>query len=72
MTPYFSSVSDLLHMDGHGSFVWACYGITFVAIFLLIIFVKNERKSTISKLTRQSYAKGHRDRLTNKQRQQQL
>lgn len=63
MTPYFKTFSDFLAMGGHGFYVWLCYGITFAALFGLIIFAKNERKNTLKKLGRQQSG-----RLTNKQR----
>lgn len=34
---YFDSFSALLHMDGHGAFVWAAYGITLAVIVALVV-----------------------------------
>lgn len=43
----FSNFNDFLTMNGHGSFVWACYGITFLCIIFGIWYAKNERKKFI-------------------------
>lgn len=67
MTPYFSSFQDFVQMQGHGAFVWACYGISFFALLALIVYAKKERKATIDRLRRQAGAQS--TRLTNKQRQ---
>jgi len=29
---YFESVSAALHMDGHGTYVWAAYGVALIVI----------------------------------------
>ncbi|MFA9486098.1 heme exporter protein CcmD [Moraxella haemolytica] len=68
MTPYFSTFSDLIDMQGHGAFVWLCYGITFLSLVALIIYVISERKNTLIRLKRQSGSHQKNDRLTNKQR----
>ncbi|OOR89395.1 heme exporter protein CcmD [Moraxella caviae] len=65
MKPYFTNLSEFMHMGGHGSFVWVCYGITIAAIVAWVIFVRKERQATIAKLSRQN---GQSARLTNKQR----
>ncbi|MGP1571703.1 MAG: heme exporter protein CcmD [Moraxella sp.] len=67
MTVYFSSFSEFLNMGGHGPYVWSCYVITMIVLFLLILFTKSERKNVIEKLTHQSI---RQERLTNRQRQQ--
>ena len=54
-------------MVGHGPYVWSCYVITMIVLFLLILFTKSERKNVIEKLTHQSI---RQERLTNRQRQQ--
>ena len=53
MTVYFSSFSEFLNMGGHGPYVWSCYVITMIVLFLLILFTKSERKNVIEKLTHQ-------------------
>ncbi len=30
----FDSLDAFLHMDGHGLFIWAAYGITFIVLLL--------------------------------------
>lgn len=70
MTPYFSNVSDFIHMQGHGTFVWICYGISFLVIAFLIGHAMSERKAVIAKLHRQQQSKQKSERLTNKQRKE--
>lgn len=65
MTPYFNNLTDLITMNGHGVYVWLCYGITFACLLLLIGYIKRERKQAIVKLTGASTS-----RLTNKQRRE--
>jgi len=33
----FSSLNEFLWMDGHGPYVWACYGITFASLIFLVV-----------------------------------
>lgn len=33
----FDSLQDFLQMSGHGPYVWACYGITFVVLLYLVV-----------------------------------
>lgn len=33
----FPDVQSFLWMDGHGPFVWGCYGVTFAALALLLV-----------------------------------
>ncbi|MCL1624184.1 heme exporter protein CcmD [Moraxella sp. Tifton1] len=66
MTLYFSNLSEFIDMQGHGVFVWACYGITFVALIMLISFVLKERKATLKRLQQSNIKQS--SRLTNKQR----
>ena len=68
MTPYFSTFHDFLHMQGHGVFVWACYGITFISLIALIIYAIVERKNTKARLMQHMGSRQKIDRLTNKQR----
>ena len=34
---YFDSVQAIVQMDGHGSFVWAAYAITYVVLALILV-----------------------------------
>lgn len=63
---YYSTLSELMHMNGYGGYVWACYALVFGCFLWLIIHAKKERKSAIKKLTEQD----QRTKLTNKQRKQ--
>lgn len=33
----FESFADFMAMSGHGAFVWAAYGITFIALMYLLV-----------------------------------
>lgn len=33
----FDSLQDFFQMSGHGPYVWACYGITFVVLLYLVV-----------------------------------
>lgn len=56
----FETISDFIAMNGHGPFVWAAYGITFVALAFLLLspiaqkkaFLKKQRK--LQKLAQQN------------------
>lgn len=42
---YFENFTALIHMDGHGAFVWSAYAITFIVLTTLVIspMVKKRR-----------------------------
>ena len=44
---YFDSLAHLLHMDGHGSYVWSAYAIGLVVILYNIIVPLLQKKRTI-------------------------
>lgn len=48
MTFQFTSFSDFLVMSGHGIYVWSCYGITVLALVLLVIhpYIKRQQLRT--------------------------
>ncbi len=66
MTPYFQTVHDFIHMNGHGAYVWTCYALVFGAVLFMIWHAKKERIHTINKLKQLSM---QGKKLTNKQRQ---
>jgi len=41
---YFHDLHSLLHMDGHGGFVWAAYAITLVVLSLLLTLPLRRRR----------------------------
>jgi heme exporter protein D len=42
---YFESVSELMAMNGHGPYVWFCYGITALVLVGLIAEARRRRRS---------------------------
>lgn len=48
---YFENFNALMHMDGHGIFVWSAYAITFIVLLTLVVgpmmkkrrFIKQQR-----------------------------
>lgn len=45
---YFASFADLLHMAGHGVFVWASYGITFACLVLLTLYPLRRKQKLLA------------------------
>lgn len=42
---YFESVRELMAMNGHGPYVWFCYGITALVLVGLIAEARRRRRS---------------------------
>lgn len=61
----FNSFAELINMNGHGSYVWASYGITFVVIIGLILYSRGQRGSLLKQINTQQA------RQTQRQRQRQ-
>lgn len=49
----FESFADLLHMSGHGSYVWAAYLVTFCAVCLLIYIPHKLKRQIVAQVERQ-------------------
>lgn len=49
---YFDSLSDLIHMDGHGVYVWVSYGIFAIVFGLNIVAARVNRKQMIERTKR--------------------
>lgn len=49
---YFDSFSDLIAMDGHGPYVWACYSIALVVISFNVISPLLRKKQFIQEQAR--------------------
>lgn len=47
---YFDSLSAVLHMDGHGGFVWAAYAITLLVLVLLVVAPGRRQKKFLRRL----------------------
>ena len=43
----FDSLSALIHMEGHGSYVWTCYGVFFLLLGLLAWWTVLERRQVV-------------------------
>ena len=50
---YFDSLTHLLHMDGHGIYVWSAYAIGLVVIFYNIIVPVLQRRRIIQQIASQ-------------------
>ncbi|GAB1266249.1 hypothetical protein NBRC116493_34140 [Aurantivibrio infirmus] len=48
----FDSLQDFLAMGDHGFYVWLCYGVSFVVLFLLAMAPTIGKKRIIAKLKR--------------------
>ncbi len=71
-TMYFESLASLIHMDGHGVFVWAAYGIGVLIIAYNIISPLRARKRILSQVLRQVRSSRSRDRSLTANRRQSL
>ncbi len=47
---YFHDLDSLLHMDGHGAFVWAAYAITAVVLALMLVAPVRRRRQLLREL----------------------
>lgn len=50
MTPYFDSISDFMHMGGHGFYVWLCFFLVIGSVLVGVGYIKSERKRAIKQL----------------------
>jgi heme exporter protein D len=48
---YFDSLDALLHMDGHGVFVWAAYFITCTVVALLLLAPRRRQRRFLRQLS---------------------
>ncbi len=55
---YFSSLSDLFYMDGHGAYVWAVYAVAAVIIALLAISPLYRRRRFVREETQRLRREG--------------
>ncbi|OBX05340.1 hemagglutination activity protein [Gallibacterium genomosp. 3] len=53
MTPFFDSWSAFWQMGQHGFYVWLSYGISFVAILLLVITSHRGKKKILSEVNKE-------------------
>lgn len=53
MTFQFATISDFFAMGGYGFYVWLSYGITFLAMGLLIWQSKAETKKTLQRVKKE-------------------
>ena len=53
LTFQFESLADFAQMAGHGPYVWACYGITALALVYLVVAPIQKRKNLLKNLQRQ-------------------
>ncbi|QFU76087.1 heme exporter protein CcmD [Halioglobus maricola] len=44
---YFDNFAHVLHMDGHGVYVWAAYGITLAVIVLMLVLPRRRAKQQL-------------------------
>ncbi|PHQ26661.1 heme exporter protein CcmD [Marinobacter guineae] len=48
----FDSFSAFLVMEGHGPYVWACYGVFFVLMIAMMVWSVHRRKAAIESCRR--------------------
>lgn len=49
----FDSFSALMHMSGHGPYVWTCYGVFFLLLGILVFWSMRQRRDLKRRLRRQ-------------------
>ena len=47
---YFDNLQAILHMDGHGPFVWAAYGITFAILLTMLLLPRRRSRAHLRQL----------------------
>ncbi len=47
---YFDTLDAVLHMDGHGAFVWSAYLITAVVVTLLLVAPRRRQRRFLRQL----------------------
>ena len=47
---YFDSVQAIVQMDGHGSFVWAAYAITYVVLALILVAPRRRARGALRRI----------------------
>lgn len=53
MTFQFESFMEFMLMNGHGSYVWASYLITFIALLVLVLVPYRRQRQLLIRLKRQ-------------------
>lgn len=53
----FESVADFLAMGGYSFYVWLAYGLSFLAMAILIVKTINEKKQLFKQIKKQQQAK---------------
>ncbi len=48
---YFDSLGAILHMDGHGGFVWSAYLITIAVLALLLLAPRRRQRRFLRQLS---------------------
>lgn len=59
MTFQFNSIADFFAMGGYGFYVWLSYGITFVAVGILIWQSKREIRQTLRQVKKSQLREAH-------------
>lgn len=57
----FESFADFMTMSGHGPYVWACYGITFLIVSYLLVSPVRQKAALKRQLQRQYAQQAARD-----------
>jgi heme exporter protein D len=55
---YFQSLDAILHMDGHGAFVWSAYLISAVVILFILVSPGRRRRRFLKQLAGEAKRQG--------------
>ena len=47
---YFDSMQAMLHMDGHGAFVWSAYAITAIVLVLILVVPRRRARGALRRI----------------------
>ncbi|MFZ5755950.1 MAG: heme exporter protein CcmD [Pseudomonadota bacterium] len=56
----FENMDQLLHMNGHGAYVWASYGVAVLALIALVVMPVLRQKKLLADIARQARRDGAR------------
>lgn len=58
----FDNFAQFIQMNGHGSFVWISYGITFLCVVAVIVYSRAQRKNLLKQIQNQQLRQNLRER----------
>ena len=63
----FSTLSEVIHMGGHGPYVWSAYAVSLVALLLLAYLPRRKQRRLLRRVVEQQRLASKRVQQTNSQ-----